>query len=127
MKVGGGYKLIDPSPNYQQELAKCLRYQRVDGTGLVGHVQDGSILFSYPFPVEMAKKPTPKLLQTDIYFNVFTNDVHATNLSFSLYNADKNGLSYILIDGNFSPALPADGSAIRFNNVGGLIFQDANL
>lgn len=127
MKVGGGWTLIDPAPNYQQELAKCLRYQRVDGTGLVGHVQDGGILFSYPFSVQMAKVPTPTLLHTEAQFNVFTENIMGTNLSIRVWASDRNGVCYILLQGSFSPPLPENGSAVRWNNLGDLIFQDANL
>lgn len=49
---GGGYKLIDPAPNYTDELMRCQRYQRVIPIGhiLNGYLTSGATTFEFKCP-----------------------------------------------------------------------------
>lgn len=62
-KEGNEWVLNDPLPNYQQELAKCQRYQFVPSpTGYVNlrcvHIGKNTIYFNFDTPVTMRATPT---------------------------------------------------------------------
>ena len=66
MKVGGGYKLIDPAPNYADELMRCQRDQYIFGSvfpntsdTILGYAQSARVAsFVVDFPIELRSIPT---------------------------------------------------------------------
>lgn len=140
MKVrGGGYNLIDPTPNYVTELLKCQRYQYVIPSKTQSPTYPGflslsaTVMFaSVVLPTPLYKKPT--VVIDNLKVTIRTISGYSPNADYTNPGAPNSvtadyplGLDSVTLYFRFSVELGPNNTPAVVSLRSGYILLDANL